>query len=115
MAHAFSRFEQLQGGERVAAAMRAHPDLVGGPDGPDCELMRALPGWIAKGGAEGLICLAGPGGLGVAVKTHDGASRAQRPALAAFLGKLGYDLPAWPSVGIENSRGELVGELTIRA
>jgi L-asparaginase len=114
MAYAFARLEQLDGGARVAAAMRAHPDLIGGPDGPDCELMRALPGWIAKGGAEGLICLAGPGGLGVALKTHDGASRAHRPALAAFLGTLGYELPAWLVVGIDNSRGELVGELTIR-
>ena len=113
MAHAFARLEQLDGGARVAAAMRAHPDLVGGRDSPDCELMCALPGWIAKGGAEGLICLAGPGGLGIALKTHDGASRAHRPALAAFLGKLGYDLPAWRVVGIDNSRGELVGELTI--
>jgi L-asparaginase II len=113
MAHAFARLEQLDGGARVAAAMRAHPDLVGGPDGADCELMRALPGWIAKGGAEGLICLAGPGGLGVALKTHDGASRAHRPALAHFLGRLGYDLPAWRVVGIKNSRGELVGEVTI--
>src|SRR5439155_10360322 len=69
MAYAFARLEQLEGAARVAAAMRAHPDLVGGPDGPDCELMRALPEWIAKGGAEGLICLAGPGGLGVALKT----------------------------------------------
>src|SRR5439155_18399706 len=68
MAYAFARLEQLEGAARVAAAMRAHPDLVGGPDGPDCELMRALPEWIAKGGAEGLICLAGPGGLGVALK-----------------------------------------------
>ncbi|TML87639.1 MAG: asparaginase [Actinobacteria bacterium] len=76
--------------------------------------MRSLPGWIAKGGAEGLICLAGPGGLGVALKTHDGASRAHRPALAAFLGTLGYELPGWLVVGIDNSRGELVGELTIR-
>ena len=114
MAYVFARLEQLDGGGRVAAAMRAHPDLVGGPDGPDCELMRSLPGWIAKGGAEGLICLAGPGGLGVALKTHDGASRAHRPALAAFLGTLGYELPGWLVVGIDNSRGELVGELTIR-
>jgi L-asparaginase II len=115
MAHAFSRLEQLAGGDRVVTAMRAHPQLVGGPDGTDCELMQALPGWIAKGGAEGLMCLAGPGGLGVAVKTSDGASRPHRPALAAFLGKLGYDLPAWRALGIENSRGELVGELTIGA
>ena len=30
-------------------AMRAHPELVGGAGQADTELMRALPGWIAKG------------------------------------------------------------------
>ena len=78
---------------RVAAAMRARPDLVGGPDGADYLLMRGAPGWLAKGGAEGLLCAAGPDGIGVAIKTEDGASRAHGPALAAFLGALGVDLP----------------------
>ena len=59
MAHAFARFEQLPGATRVADAMRAHPELVGGPDGVDFELMRSAPGWFAKGGAEGLLCAAG--------------------------------------------------------
>ena len=91
--------------------MRAHPELVGGPDGADYELMRTLSGWIAKGGAEGLMCAAGPGGLGVALKSEDGANRPHRPALAAFLGELGYDLPEWRVVPLDNSRGEVVGEL----
>ena len=111
MAHAFARVEQLDGGSRVAAAMRAHPELVGGPDGADYELMRTLAGWIAKGGAEGLMCAAGPGGLGVALKSEDGANRPHRPALAAFLGELGYDLTEWRVVPLDNSRGEVVGEL----
>jgi L-asparaginase II len=111
-AFAWSRFERLDGGDRIAAAMRARPDLVGGPDGPDCELMRLLPGWIAKGGAEGLFCAAGPGGVAVALKTVDGATRAQRPALAAFLARLGHELP-WASVAVENSRHEVVGELRV--
>ena len=111
MAHAFSRLESLAGGARVAAAMRARPDLVGGPDGADYLLMRCAPGWLAKGGAEGLLCAAGPDGTGVALKTEDGASRAHAPALAAFFGELGVDLPdlaAWP---VLNTRGEQVGEL----
>src|ERR1700756_3318726 len=93
MAHAYSRFESLPGGSRVAAAMRARPDLVGGPDGADYLLMRDAPGWLAKGGAEGLLCAAGPEGIGVALKTEDGASRAHAPALAAFLRLLGVELP----------------------
>ncbi|MFN2628249.1 MAG: asparaginase [Gaiellaceae bacterium] len=115
MAFAFSRLEQLEGGARVAAAMRARPELVGGPDGPDYELMRLLPGWIAKSGAEGLICAAGPGGLGVVLKTADGGLRAHRPALASFLGTLGHELAGWSVVTVENSRGEVVGSLSAAA
>jgi len=110
MAHAFSRLESLPGGARVAAAMRARPDLVGGPDGADYLLMRGAPGWLAKGGAEGLVCAAGPDGTGVALKTEDGASLAHAPALAAFLGRLGVDLPDLAARPVLNTRGERVGE-----
>jgi L-asparaginase II len=111
MAHAFSRLESLPGGARVAAAMRARSDLVGGPDGADYLLMSGAPGWLAKGGAEGLLCAAGPDGTGVALKTEDGAARAHPPALAAFLGRLGVDLPALAARPVLNTRGEQVGEL----
>ena len=111
MAYAYSRLEALPGGDRIAAAMCARPDLVGGPDGADFLLMRAAPGWLAKGGAEGLLCAAGADGLGVALKTEDGASRAHAPAVATFLGALGLDLPDLAEVPVVNSRGERVGEI----
>ena len=41
--------------------------------------MRLRPGWIAKGGAEGLICAASPDGVGVALKVEDGNMRAPAP------------------------------------
>ncbi len=97
--------------ERAAQAMRACPELVGGDGSPDTELMRALPGWIAKGGAEGLFCAAGPDALGVALKVADGSARALKPALHGFLTELGFELPAFERVPIENSRGEIVGSL----
>src|SRR5581483_3643829 len=56
MAHAFARLPHLPEGDRVTAAMRARPELVGGPDGADFHLMQLAPGWYAKGGAEGLLC-----------------------------------------------------------
>ena len=114
-AHAFGRFERLRGGERVADAMRAHPELVGGDGQTDTELMRALPGWIAKGGAEGLMCAASPDGLGVAIKTADGGSRAHRPALAALLARLGERLDELDRVPVRNSRGEVVGDVAVAA
>jgi L-asparaginase II len=111
MALGFSRLERLDGGERVAAAMRAHPDLIRGPGGVDTALMRAREGWIAKGGAEALMCAALPGGLGLALKIEDGSSRAVGPALAAFLGRLGYPVEELERLPVPNSRGEIVGEL----
>ena len=113
MAHAYSRLESLPGGDRIAAAMRARPDLVGGPDGADFLLMRAAPGWLAKVGAEGLFCAAGADGLGVAIKTEDGASRPHAPALAAFLGALGVPLESLAEVPLRNSRGETVGAIAV--
>ena len=99
---------ELEGGGRIVAAMTAHPELIGYERGAtDTDLMRLRPGWIAKGGAEGLICAATPEGVGIALKVEDGNMRALRPALAAFLG-LGDDFGAVP---VLNSRGERVGEV----
>src|SRR2546423_14001882 len=111
MAHAYARYERLPEGARIARAMRTHPDLVGGPDGADFDLMRLAPGWFAKGGAEGLLCAAGPDSLGVALKSDDGAFRPLGPALATFLAPFGVDLPARSGVPIGNTRGEIVGEM----
>jgi L-asparaginase II len=111
MALAFARLERLDGGDRVAAAMRAHPGLIRGPGAVDTALMRAREGWIAKGGAEGLMCAAGPSGLGLAVKVEDGNARASGPALAAFLDRLGYPVEKFERAPVENSRGEVVGEI----
>jgi L-asparaginase II len=111
VAFMFSRLETREGGRRVAAAMRAHPQLVGGAGQLDTELMRRLPGWIAKGGAEALFCGVGPDGLAVALKTQDGGYRALRPAMAFFLARLGHKLDGSFARVVRNSRGEEVGEL----
>jgi L-asparaginase II len=111
MALAFGRLERLDGGDRVASAMRGQPALIRGPDGVDTTIMRTQEGWIAKGGAEGVMCAAGPRGLGVALKIEDGEARAVGPATAAFLSRLGYPIEKLESAAVENSRGEVVGEI----
>jgi len=111
MAHAFSRLERADGGAHVAAAMRAHPELIGGGGRADTVLIREL-GWIAKGGAEGLICAASADGLGVAVKVEDANARAHKPALHVFLMRLGVDPPPdFERVDVVNAHGEVVGEI----
>ena len=74
-------------------------------------LMKAIPGAVAKGGAEGLICGTLPNGIGFAAKCEDGHSRALRPALARLLEAVGTPLPGFAEVPIANSRGERVGTI----
>ena len=113
MATAFACLERREGGAHVAQAMRAHPDLIRGPAAPDTRVMRELDGWIAKGGAEGLLCAAAPDGTGVALKVEDGNMRAMAPAVAALLAEMGYDAPDLAAAPVLNSRGERVGEVAV--
>jgi L-asparaginase II len=108
MAAAFGRLarNELEGASRVTSAMRAHPALVEGPGSAATELMQALPGAVAKGGAEGVLCVGLADGSALALKVEDGSSRPTLPAAAALLGLA--DLRA---TAIRNSRGEAVGEL----
>jgi L-asparaginase II len=115
MAHAYARFETLPAGAAIARAMRERPDLVGGPDGVDDELMRSAPGWIAKAGAEGLLCAASADGAGVVLKVEDGAGRPLGSALAAFLAPFGVALPRLEQAPLTNSRGDVVGEIRVRS
>ena len=106
-----SGVEFIEPSERVAAAMRAHPELVRGPMAADSLLMRELEGWTAKGGAEGLLCAGGPGGVGLALKAEDGTMRAMRPALAELLRRVGLETGELGIQPLRNSRGEVVGEV----
>jgi L-asparaginase II len=112
-AAAFARLPSLEGGARVVAAMRAYPELLRGPVAADAALIRALDGWVAKGGAEGLFCACSGAGVGVALKVEDGAFRAVLPALAEVLGRLGVDAGALPETPVESSLGERVGSVRI--
>jgi len=94
---------------RIRAAMRARPELVGASRGAvDTDLMRLADGWIAKGGAEGLLCASHEDGRGVALKCADGAYRALGPALGAVLGV--DELRETP---LRNSLGETVGAIAV--
>lgn len=76
---------------QVSDAMRAYPELVGGTGHVNTELMRALPGTIAKGGAEGVLVAATVDGHAVAVKVIGGSSAATTPIVLAALAALGVD------------------------
>lgn len=78
---------------RVADAVRHRPELLGGTRRDVTDLLRMLPGSIAKDGAEGVYALALPDGSAVVLKIADGASRARIPVLVAALRALGTTAP----------------------
>ncbi len=91
--------------------LRAHPELIRARGAADTELMLLGQRRVAKGGAEGLLCAVSAEGLGLALKVEDGSTRAVRSGLAAFLARVGHETGELGVVRVENSRGEVVGEL----
>ena len=117
LASAFRALATGGGSEaHMAAAMRTHPDLLGGTGRSVTELLTALPGIVAKEGAEGVYAAGLTDGGAVAVKVTDGANRAALPVLVAGLRLLGVSgevldrLATVPVLG----GGVQVGELRVR-
>jgi L-asparaginase II len=115
LAAAFLRLVSAEpgtGARRVADAMRAHPDLVSGTDedGHDTHLMRAFPGLLVKGGAEGVLAAALPGVGAVALKIDDGGMRPRLPVLGSGLSRLGFPLDSYADVPVLGG-GTRVGEV----
>jgi L-asparaginase II len=78
---------------RVADAMRAFPDVVGGTGRDVTALMAGVPGLLAKDGAEAVYAAALADGSAVALKIDDGGDRARTPVLVAVLRRLGVEAP----------------------
>ena len=94
LARAFSRMvlaEAHAAEGRVARAMAAHPEHVGGTDRDVTLFMAALPGAIAKDGAESVHAFALPDGRAGALKVADGSERARAAVAVALLRHLGVD------------------------
>ncbi len=84
LARAFAALATATSGpeQRVADAIRRHPELVSGTTRDELALHRAVPGLIGKAGAESCYAVALPDGRAWALKTDDGAARV-RPVLMA--------------------------------
>jgi L-asparaginase len=109
MARAFAGLVRGEpaGADAVVRAMTAHPRLIGGPKAVDTLVMQALPGSVAKRGAEGVLCVGLADGAGVALKVDDGANRAAYAAAGLVLRIA--ELQERP---VRNSRGETVGTIS---
>lgn len=120
LATGFARLAQAAPGtpERtVADAMRDNPEFVGGTRRDVTEIMRNLPGVVAKDGADGVYAAGLADGRGLAVKVEDGGTRAMPATMAAALIGAGLDASALaPVLGWEQvlGGGEPAGEYRAR-
>ncbi len=91
LARAFGRLAGATSGPEavVAAAIREHPEYVGGTGRDVTRLIAAVPGLVAKDGAEAVYAAGLADGRGVAVKIADGSARARGVVLAALLRRIG--------------------------
>lgn len=90
---------------RIGRAMAAHPWHVGGTGREVTVFMQAVPGLVAKDGADGVYAAGLPDGGAVAFKVLDGASRPRPVVLAAALALAGVD----PAVVEEAGRTPVLG------
>ena len=116
LARSFSSLATGDGtSRRTAEAMRAHPDLVGGPGREVTRLLEGIPGLVAKDGAEGVFAASLPDGSAAAVKVLDGATRGAVPALVHALRALGVTEPVLDELATTPvlGGGVPVGELRV--
>lgn len=108
---------------KIVSAMMNFPEMIGGTERLDTEIMRAAKGKvISKVGAEG-VWSAGvlpserwENGLGIALKIEDGDDKRARPVVAIeILRQLGVlsenDLIEYSPMPVKSRRGETVGKV----
>jgi L-asparaginase II len=109
--------------KRLIQASLNHPELIGGTDRLDTQIMQAAPDKVfSKVGADG-VWLGGvmpserwPSGLGIALKIEDGDDNRGRPVVAVeLLRQLGVlrkeDLPDISPMPVSNRSGTTVGRV----
>lgn len=105
---------------RLARAMAVHPEMVGGGESFDTDLMNASEDrLVSKAGAEGVEGVSDLAtGMGLILKIEDGAARAVPPATVEALRQLGWlELRAFEVLGewwrpeVTNWAGRHVGRM----
>jgi L-asparaginase II len=90
LARAFAGIATAQAA--VADSMSARPELVGGPTRDVTRWMQAVPGLVAKDGADGVMAGALPDGRSFALKMAGGSDGARQAATGEALRVLGVDV-----------------------
>ena len=94
-----------ESGLQIHRAMSNHSDIVGGTGRDVTAICSAIPGLMAKDGAESVYVAALPDGRAVALKISDGSSRGLPTLLLAALRELGVDTSAVPESVAEIALG----------
>jgi len=97
LARSFARLATADAGTpegRVAAAVRANPRWLGGNRRDVTRLIEAVPGLVAKDGAEAVYAAGLADGHGIALKIADGGQRARPVVMAEALVAAGVDRDA---------------------
>ena len=103
---------------QVAAAIRQHPEMLGGPTRDITLLIQGVPGLLGKDGAEGVFAIALPDGRAIALKISDGANRARPPVMKFALQALGVDVSAVDPRAFDSvifGHGKPVGSVRVTA
>lgn len=115
--------QRVQSTQRIFAAMRAFPAMVGGDERFDTWLMSSLPGLISKIGAEGYQGMAVQRGretLGIVTRVADGdvMNRAQAVLVMEILAQLNLiprrglaGMERWQRGVVRNRQGDVVGDI----
>ncbi len=101
---------------RISGAFSRFPEYTSGTRRDEAALMRALPGAMAKAGAEACYAVALPDGRAIALKIEDGGGRARPIVMAAALASMGIGAVTQafadiPGEAVVYGGGRPVGEL----
>jgi L-asparaginase II len=105
---------------RIFLSMRKHPHMMSGSHRSCADFINACPDVVAKFGSEGVYGLAIRSlGIGIAVKSDDGAERGVQVATAAILEALDLIAPEkvemikqWSYPVLKNAAGQKIGHIT---
>lgn len=99
------------GADRLVRAWSQHPDHVSGTGRAERGLMRAVPGLLAKSGAESVHVVSLPDGSAAAVKIEDGGERPLHLVMARVLELAGLEAPLLRERPTVLGGGRPVGEV----
>jgi len=109
--------------QRVREAMTAYPEMVAGGGRVCTAIIRSTRGRIiAKGGGEGIYCIADvKSGIAACLKIEDGSPRAVAPAAIEVMRQLGFlderqleELKDFRTTAVTNHSGAIVGRVAPR-